>query len=37
MGRFEFVEWTLDKHLRHSRFVAEHAPLYCATSVPLDS
>jgi ATP-dependent DNA ligase len=21
VGRFEFVEWTLDKHLRHSRFV----------------
>jgi ATP-dependent DNA ligase len=22
VGRFEFVEWTADKHLRHSRFVA---------------
>ena len=22
VGRFEFVEWTPDKHLRHSRFVA---------------
>jgi len=22
VGQFEFVEWTLDKHLRHSRFVA---------------
>ena len=21
-GQFEFVEWTPDKHLRHSRFVA---------------
>jgi ATP-dependent DNA ligase len=21
VGRFEFVEWTPDKHLRHSRFV----------------
>jgi bifunctional non-homologous end joining protein LigD len=22
VGQFEFVEWPLDKHLRHSRFVA---------------
>jgi bifunctional non-homologous end joining protein LigD len=22
VGEFEFVEWTPDKHLRHSRFVA---------------
>jgi len=22
VGRFEFVEWTEDAHLRHSRFVA---------------
>lgn len=22
VGQFEFVEWTPDKHLRHSRFVA---------------
>jgi len=22
VGRFEFVEWTPDKHLRHSKFVA---------------
>jgi hypothetical protein len=22
IGQFEFVEWTPDKHLRHSRFVA---------------
>jgi ATP-dependent DNA ligase len=22
VGQFEFVEWTTDKHLRHSRFVA---------------
>jgi hypothetical protein len=21
VGQFEFVEWTPDKHLRHSRFV----------------
>jgi ATP-dependent DNA ligase len=21
VGRFEFAEWTLDNHLRHSRFV----------------
>lgn len=24
-GQFEFVEWTPDKHLRHSRFVALRA------------
>jgi ATP-dependent DNA ligase len=22
VGQFEFVEWTADAHLRHSRFVA---------------
>jgi hypothetical protein len=22
VGRFEFLEWTADRHLRHSRFVA---------------
>jgi hypothetical protein len=22
VGQFEFVEWTPDKHMRHSRFVA---------------
>jgi ATP-dependent DNA ligase len=22
VGQFEFVEWTPDEHLRHSRFVA---------------
>jgi ATP-dependent DNA ligase len=22
VGQFEFVEWTSDQHLRHSRFVA---------------
>jgi ATP-dependent DNA ligase len=22
VGQFEFVEWTLDNHLRHSSFVA---------------
>jgi bifunctional non-homologous end joining protein LigD len=22
VGRFDFVEWTPDNHLRHSRFVA---------------
>jgi ATP-dependent DNA ligase len=22
VGRFEFVEWTPDNHLRHSRFIA---------------
>jgi ATP-dependent DNA ligase len=24
VGQFEFVEWTPDSHLRHSRFVALH-------------
>jgi len=22
VGQFEFVEWTSDNHLRHSRFIA---------------
>jgi hypothetical protein len=28
LGKFEFVEWTPDKHLRHSRFVGLSSDLY---------